>query len=60
VVSPRTLSHIDSLLNLVFLCRMDARKPNAVLSYMRLAQLHLDGLIEAEELRPRYEERKIA
>jgi len=50
--SPPLVHRIESLLNLVYLCDLDAESPGAVREYMRQAQIHLDALIEMQELRP--------
>jgi len=55
--SRATEYHLESLLNLAFLCRLNANDLTAVGEYMRQTRLHLEALIEAEGLRRRDERR---
>ena len=41
----------ESLLNLMYLCELEADNPARVREYIRQAQMHLDALIEMQGLR---------
>jgi hypothetical protein len=49
-VSAHTL---ESLLNLIYLTGKEAENPTMVRQYMRVAQRHLEEVLEAEGLRAR-------
>lgn len=49
-LSPASLSCIENLMNLVYLCDSSAQHPFLVREYMRQAQRQLERLVEAEGL----------
>jgi hypothetical protein len=55
-IPPPVIHRFDSLLNLMYLCDLEADNPAKVREYMRQAQTHLDALIEIQGLRGRKQE----
>ena len=49
--SPLVVHRFESLLNLMYLCELEADSPAKVREYIRQAQMHLDALIEMQGLR---------
>jgi hypothetical protein len=56
-LTPPLVHRFESLLNLMYLCDLEADSPDKVREYMRQAQTHLDALIEMQGLRGRPQQR---
>jgi hypothetical protein len=55
-LTPPAVHCFDSLLNLLYLCDLEAENPAKVREYLHQAQTHLDALIEIQGMRPRRQE----